>query len=1084
MVQRKQTPNLSSLFEQRAREIDAERRSAPNDGPALRMGPPQLVDLSTILAEIAATPAAMAVVDSEKEDSPVESLLLRGEELLAVSGLVNPHDLIPPETSSEIRESVHSSLLLECTTETHQDKVRWLHLKEPRNAVLRRLNEEGRLQKLLGEPLPPTDPYGDMLRALLQQGDTIPLESMATEALKNLELAIEATNDTGLPHPDRDRVRRLIRREEFLSEYDVLLSRGFFGRQKELAELNNFLSSPHEAGRWSSLVMTGAGGAGKSTLLAKFSRDVVKEKSATVVILDFDSPGVDARDLYWMEHEISRQVGYQFSPDAAEYLSMRRSEERRHRGVYVDAVSQSSAEGFEEVRSSRSILWSVNEVLEREAPQRPVLLVMDTYEQIEDQDLSSKIFEWLYEIASALAAPLKVIFSGRLYDDNLTQLRQHSKTDVLTVDELAPQDAEELLLRNGVTEAIARRLVWSNVLPLRPLELTLLARMTTDLDKTIEELEEELLEGGESAKELFAGLVYRRVLRRLGDPVAQQLAYPGLVLRYVTVDLIRNVLAPALGLRAFDEAEAAKALDALASCSWLVRRENDKVWHRSDLRRSTLKAMIAAEPESARKISEAAVHFFQKQSDDSSRAEAVYHRLMLMRDPSDGEAFELAELKKANGFIKANVADLPSMAQTLLKFAVEDKVPATEVECLPKRYLEKGYRAAGEELVQTRLFGKALKLYNRKHGESVRSEYFALEEWEVETLFATASWDRMTFAGDYKEALSRFTFYEVVRAMYHAQTISIDPQDIGEIDKLLKLIADQKDLGLLMSDSTVSEHEILRYMVVNLMYIAQRGKEWAADLFAQSDHRRVARSEQISPVTTRRLMLLERAFFNEPCEVPFTINTLRLDSGWLTAFQEIFARPGGAWERVQTLATDTQRILNEPPPPGNLRTVLSFIQSVSKEQGVRRGSEIVIDKDVSGETAWDYLRGPSPEFRDPCRFALLDAFPDRSSHRKLGEIFASLISVDATDLKPDVFADTVAADPEAALQVYVEFVDRIWMLGDLMNEARKWAASPKLEQVSDAFNRWNDALRATIDKGFLLNPSDSRIERQRGAAYE
>ena len=1068
MVQSNKTPNLSSLFEQRAREIDAERRSAPLAGPSVRMPLPPLVDVSKILAEIAATPTAMAAVDSEREESAVESLLSRGEELLAVSGLVNPHDLIPPETSSEIRQSVHSSLLLVCTTETHRDKVRWLHLKEPRNAVLRRLSEESRLQKILAGPLPPTDRYGEMLRELLRQNVTISLENLTPEALKDLELAIEATDGAGLPQPDRDQVRRLIRRKEFLSEYDVLLARGFIGRQEELAELNSFLSGPDEPGRWSSLVVTGAGGAGKSTLLAKFSRDIVKAKLATVVILDFDSPGIDARDLYWMEHEISRQVGYQLSPEAAEHLHTRRSEERRHHGVYVDAVSKSSAFADEESRSSRSILWSVNEVLEREAPQLPVLLVLDTYEQIEDQDLSSRIFEWLYEITSALTAPLKVIFSGRLYDDNLAQLRNHSDTNVLTVDELAPHDAEEMLLRNGVTEAIARRLVWSNVLPRRPLELTLLARITNDLDKTIEELEEELLEGGESAKELFAGLVYRRVLRRLGDPVAQQLAYPGLVLRYVTVDLIRHVLAPALDLPPFDEEKATRALDALASCSWLVRRENDKVWHRSDLRRSTLKAMIAAEPENARKISEAAVKFFQKQPDDSSRAEAVYHRLMLMREPSDGEGFELAELKRADSYIQPNVADLPAVAATLLKFAVTDHVPATEVECLPNRYLDKGAHAAGHELVQTRLFGKALKLYNRRHGESVKREYFDLEKWEIETLFATASWDRIKFPTDYSEPRRKFRFYDLVRALYRAEIISSEPQSVFETD-LFQSFATTKKL-LSSGEGDAGAHEILRQMVVSLIYSAQRYRGRDIEPSAQSlFETRSLRNAGVSPVTERRMLLLERAFAYDPgpSDVAFSINTLRLDSAWLTEFKDHFARPGGAWESIQTLATDMQRILNEPPPPRNLRTVLSFIESVSKEQGVRRGSEIDIDKDVSGDTAWKYLRGPSPEFRDPCRFALLDAFPDRSSHRKLGEIFASLIHVDAQDLKPDGFADTLAADPEAALQVYVEFVDRIWMLGDLMDEARKWSTSPKLSQVSDAFNRWNNALHATIDKGFV-----------------
>lgn len=1101
MVQPKPTFKLADLFEQRAREIDAERRSASYEStpaPAPVTGeirhyvveedgrPAYILETQdqTILRSITADSAEWesllggvlpsatveaAYGDAETEFNALEPLLSKTRELLALSGRVDPNDLVAEDVPGEIRELALSNLASQCSIETHEAKVRWLYSKDARNETLRRLIEDGRLQDVLDGPLPPTDRFGQMLRALLRQGAVFTLADLPRADLIDLKAAIEATDRVSIPHPDLDEITRRISRTEFLSEYDVLLSRGFSGRHEELKVLRDFLSEQNAVatGRWTSIVLTGPGGSGKSTLLAKFARDVVKERLATVVILDFDRPGIDPKDRYWLEQEISRQVGDQYSPDAAEFLKRRRREERRHHGV-VNTVTQSSPQDVEEARSTRSILLSVQETLNNEgAAQRPFLLILDTYEQIEDKELSSNIFDWLYEITSALSSPLKVIFSGRLYDDNLKQLQTHSDTKILQVDELAPEDAREVLLRNGVSEAVATRLVWSEVIPLRPLELTLLAKITSDMNKTIEELEEELREGGDSAKELFAGLVYRRVLRRLGDPVAEQFAYPGLVLRYVTVDLIRYVLAPALELPQFDEEQSRKALDALASCTWLVSRHNEKVWHRRDLRRSTLKAMISAEPENARKISEAAVKYFQQQPDEASRAEAVYHRLMLMRDPSDGENFELAELKTANDHINAAVLDLPSYAATLLKFAVEGKVPPAQVESLPRRYLDKGYSQAGKELVDARLFGKALKLYERRHGESA-PDYTTLEEWEVETLFATGSWDLM-FPPDYFEIGENTSLHKLARFVYPAVIVSHRPASVYQLEPGLRSVTkDTKDLrnGLSFAEG----QENLRKLVVSLIYAVSEGYNGKIQRSAQRMFAFSRKSlTEIHPVTERRMTLLDRAFARKSAasEGTISVSTMRLDSAWLSEFKDYhFHQPAGVRGSLFTLVADMQRVLNEPPPPHTLRTVLSFIESVSKEQGVRRALKLDILADTTAGAAWTYLHGPSPEFRDPCRFALLDAFPGRSSFRKLSDIFASLIHVNVKDLQPDVFVDTLTADPEHALAVYVEFVDRNWALGELMNEARKQSASRKLDEVADAFNRWNDALRATINKGF------------------
>ena len=179
----------------------------------------------------------------------------------------------------------------------------------------------------------------------------------------------------------------------------------------------------------------------------------------------------------------------------------------------------------------------------------------------------------------------------------------------------------------GVSETAAVRLAASDVLPRRPLELKLVAKLIVDSPaSSIDDLERELREGGNAARDLFAGLVYRRVLLRISvpddereaagsvitDDLLRKLAYPGLVLRYVTPGLVREVLAPALELPELNDTQAAKALDLLARYEWLAYRQQDEVWPRRDLRRSVLKPMLAENPKRTKRIQELAIAILKK----------------------------------------------------------------------------------------------------------------------------------------------------------------------------------------------------------------------------------------------------------------------------------------------------------------------------------------------------------------------------------------------------------------------------------------------------------------------------------------
>ena len=189
--------------------------------------------------------------------------------------------------------------------------------------------------------------------------------------------------------------------------------------------------------------------------------------------------------------------------------------------------------------------------------------------------------------------------------------------------------------------------------------------VTREPASSIDELEAEIREGGPAAKELFTGIVYKRLLQRIDDKdeIIRELAYPGLVLRYVTPALLEQVLVPALGLD-LKHLSPADVLNKLASYGWLASRraseDPQEVWHRRDLRQSILPLILAQEPDKARRISEAAIQFFSGKG-EKEWAESIYHRLLLMQTHQDGDSVELADLKQASPYLKGDIPICPDL---------------------------------------------------------------------------------------------------------------------------------------------------------------------------------------------------------------------------------------------------------------------------------------------------------------------------------------------------------------------------------------------------------------------------------------
>ena len=349
-----------------------------------------------------------------------------------------------------LRQQILSRLAPTCTIETIDGKVRWLLTQLCRKDTLKSLARSGRLTTILNQSLPATDTFGDMLRAVLREGEGLSLLDRSADELQAISAAADALNDTGLPQPDSAQIRKLLLKDTLLADYEVLLNDQFVGRQDELNQLNLFVqqgSNPAGYGGWSSLVLTGVGGVGKSTLLAKFAEEAVAHHTATLVLLDFDRPGIDPNDRYWLEMEMTRQVGLQF-PDLAESLRTLRANWREQRQAdipsntyFQSSVTKSFTESVEVARGQQSVVSDMRQLVQEgsgagergvspvadaptSSPQRPYLLVLDTFEEVMQQDLAGSMLEWLVTIGDALRpVPLLVIFSGRLFGDDQAELK-------------------------------------------------------------------------------------------------------------------------------------------------------------------------------------------------------------------------------------------------------------------------------------------------------------------------------------------------------------------------------------------------------------------------------------------------------------------------------------------------------------------------------------------------------------------------------------------------------------------------------------------------------------------------------------
>ncbi|WP_231712224.1 AAA family ATPase [Vineibacter terrae] len=477
---------------------------------------------------------------------------------------------------------------------------------------------------------------------------------------------------SSLPVSPRAELRRIELEElleafRFLTGYDPQTGRDLFvGRDKELRDLRVFADVLESEGigesirravrrvagrRPATMILSGVGGIGKSTLLAKFILQHVQPDAGQQMwfaYLDFDRSTVTAAQPGTLLLEIVRQLSWQL-PAGHDDLRQLRAQVREWMEQRQRAAGSTASESGTASRQAAAmhdarippdllppqVLYSFLSGLSRQitssdAPDLPLLLVFDTLEEAQALgDEAVRRLQGFIEAVHAAMPQTRVLIAGR--DDAkgfFTTAARH------TLEEFADRASRQSFLeRRGVSPSISAQV--ADEVGGRPLALLLAARLVREKGADAASVSFVDTLRGLFRKRLIEGILYGRILDHVAKDL-RDLVHPGLVLRRIDHDVVRQVMLPVLGHPDLSDDRIAAILDVLRRQKDLVRVEPDgSVRHRADIRGQMLELMREEKPRETEALHRAAADYYlRRQADPANaataerdRVEELYHRL-------------------------------------------------------------------------------------------------------------------------------------------------------------------------------------------------------------------------------------------------------------------------------------------------------------------------------------------------------------------------------------------------------------------------------------------------------------------------
>lgn len=718
-------------------------RSLEAGGDGDGSGRPSLDDLEHVLKGAGIDTGALLVglktAAAEAAADALQSSPTLPLSFATVSAAMRTHFL---PSQLRLEGDVHA-LLRHCLPAPGDQRRGWQMNVAARRDILARAARSGLLKDVLQSlETDPDDGEADLLRRVLAR-DPLSLAAMSLEQLTQLDTVASWLEGTELASlPTQEALRREIAHREMIDPFRALVGRSvaagahasedrFVGRAEEMEQLRAYvgLVKPDllrdravRAARslWSTvtfkdnanepLPIRGLGGMGKSTLIAKFVLDHALFPHITLPLayLDFDRAALAPRQPLQLLIEICKQFGLRL-PQAEPRLKLLRAQLRE--AIDSQAANLDRREREKTTRSElKSFCGAVRDIVEGiNAAAAPVVVLLDTWEIVEyDEEAVAGVRALMEALRIGSGKPwvnLRIVVAGRgdLSDVETTQaavvLRQLTRS--ATIELLARRNASEALelsarqveslapaLRNSPLDVIAVT-NW-----LREREPGERARLAAELVQDIDAMPE-----GAAAGELdrqiailrITAILTQRMINHINDRDVRALAMPGLVVRSVTRQVIRQVMVPASRLGHDANTLPAGAEDRLwhrlARERWLVTRQGEVLRQRPEVRRAMLNLMRESDSGAFSRTNDLAVQFFRTRADEDegARAELVYHLLLGRLAPLD--EIEALWTPGVGRLLAPSVEDLDGDSQRYLKAKLGRSLPAEAMETLPPAVL-------------------------------------------------------------------------------------------------------------------------------------------------------------------------------------------------------------------------------------------------------------------------------------------------------------------------------------------------------------------------------------------------------------